>query len=90
MSDTNFELSGSRYRIHRPDNLNLSIQRLGGQTWKTLQYHGSSLYSLAHGLKDLIADSCVPDPAQALGDQLDKIIDKIDASTQAILAALDA
>ncbi len=90
MGDTNFELNDSRYRIHRPDNLNLSIQRLGGKTWKTLSYHGSSLYSLAHGLKDLIADSSIPDPAQALGDQLDKIIEEIGDYGQAILAALDA
>ncbi len=90
MGDTNFELSGSLYRIHRPDNLNLSIQKLGGQTWKTLQYHGSSLFSLAHGLKGLIADGHLPDPELSLGEQLDKIIAKIDASTQAILAALDA
>lgn len=90
MSDINFELNHSQYRIHRPDNLNLSIQKLGGRTWRTLSYHGSSLHSLAHGLKGLIADSCVPDPAGSLGEQLDKIIAEIDSYGQAILAALDA
>ncbi len=70
MSDINFELNDSQYRIHRPDNLNLSIQKLGGHTWRTLSYHGSSLHSLAYGLKGLIADSCVPDPARSLGEQL--------------------
>lgn len=90
MSDINFELNDSQYRIHRPDNMNLSIQKLGGRTWKTLQYHGSSLDSLAHGLKGLITDSCVPDPDLSLGEQLDRIIAEIARYGQAILAALEA
>lgn len=88
MPNTEFELGEVKYRIHRPDSLNLSIQKLGGKSWRTLSYHGSSLASLAHGLAQLIADNCLPDPDLELSAQLTKIIEDSQDHAKQILAAI--
>jgi hypothetical protein len=88
MADTEFRLGEAKYRIYRPDSLNLSIQRFGGKSWRTLSYHGSSLASLAHGLEGLITDNCIPDPDLELSAQLTKIIADSQDHAKKILASL--
>lgn len=89
--DIEFKLSDSCYKIRvaRTDGMNLAIQRLSGRTWKTLQYHGSSLHSLCHGLKGLITDNIQPDPDDSLAQQLDRILADVNQLGQEILAALE-
>ena len=60
-----FEIDNNTYRIWRHNSRNLTIQKLkitkeGEEEWAIYGYYGNSIYSLSHGIMNLIVSNHSP------------------------------
>lgn len=80
----------NKYRIHRTDSRNITIQRqsLNGKRWHVISYHGNSAPSLVSGLFELIMAQYTPDDENLL-KQLEKVELAIVSSVKEIRKMID-